>query len=93
MRKTTVAPKKPTNAKLRASTSPTTGDEATLSPIKEEDIQLPEVQGSSNTTSLTIDMEPLSDQQKEFFKSYLDDTRTHMEEERREIDVGRKEIL
>ncbi len=32
----------------------------------------------------TIDMEPLSDQQKEFFKSYLDDTRTHMEEERRE---------
>ena len=58
MRKTTAAPKKPTDAKLRASTSPLTTafDDAILSPIKEDDVQLPEVQGSGNTTSLTTGM-------------------------------------
>ncbi len=92
MRKNTVAPKKPsaTDAKLRASTSPMTGEDAILSPIKEETTEedfskLPEVQGSSDTTTLTMDnMEPLSDQQKDFFHSYLDDARNRMEEERRE---------
>ena len=84
MRKTTIAPKKPsaTDAKLRAST---TGDDANLSPIKEEDIELPEVQGSTNIPSLTSEtMEPLSDLQKDFFQSYLDKNRTRMEEDRRE---------
>jgi hypothetical protein len=95
MRKNTVAPKKTsaTDAKLRASTSPTTnpfGEDAILSPIKEETTEedfsrLPEVQGSSDTATLTTDnMEPLSDQQKDFFNSYLDDARNRMEEERRE---------
>ena len=93
MRKNTVAPKKPsaTDAKLRASTSPLTGEDANLSPIKEETTEedffkLPEVQGSSDTKELTGDslMEPLSDQQKDFFQSYLDDARNRMEEERRE---------
>ena len=98
MRKNTVAPKKPsaTDAKLRASTSPLTGEDANLSPIKEEATEedfskLPEVQGSSDTAALTTDsMEPLSDQQKDFFHSYLDDARNRMEEERRD---GRKKIL
>ena len=92
MRKNTVAPKKTsaTDAKLRASTSPMTGEDAILSPIKEETTEddfakLPEVQGSSDTATLTIDnMEPLSDQQKDFFHSYLDDACNRMEEERRE---------
>jgi hypothetical protein len=67
-----------------------TGEDAILSPIKEETTEedfskLPEVQGSSDTTTLTMDnMEPLSDQQKDFFHSYLDDARNRMEEERRE---------
>jgi hypothetical protein len=73
------------NAKLRASTSPMTVDDATLSPIKEEDNTLPEVQGSSDNTSLTMaDMEPLSDQQKDFLNSCLDDTRNRLEAEQRE---------
>ena len=84
MRKTTtIAPKKPsaTDAKLRA---PTTED-TTLSPIKEEDSQLPEVQGSSNTDSNTLEsMEPLSELQKDFFQSCLQDNNHRMEEDRRE---------
>ncbi len=83
MRQTTIATKKPstTDAKFRASTT----DDANLSPIKEEDIQMPEVQGSSNTPSLTSEsMEPLSDLQKDFFQSYLDENRNRMEEDRRE---------
>jgi hypothetical protein len=68
MRKNTVAPKKPsaTNAKLRASTSPTLGEDAILSTIKEETTEddfskVPEVQGSSDTATLTMDnMEPES---------------------------------
>ena len=95
MRKNTVAPKKTsaTDAKLRASTSPTTnpfGEDAILSPIKEETTEedfsrLPEVQGSSDTATLTTEtMDPLSEQQKDFFQSYLDDARNRMEEERRE---------
>ena len=61
MRSNKVATKKPsaTDAQLRASTSPMTGAEAILSPIKEEDVTLPEVQGSSDNKSLTMDMEPL----------------------------------
>ena len=84
MRKTTIAPKNPsaTDAKLRAST---TGDDAILSPIKEEDSEIPEVQGSTSTPSLTPEsMESLSDLQKDFFQSYLDEHRARMEEDRRE---------
>ena len=89
MRKTTtIAPKKPsaTDAKLKASTT----EDPTLSPIKEEESQMPEVQGSSNamdsnTPSLTSEsMEPLSDLQKDFFQSCLDDNRNRMAEDRRE---------
>ncbi len=61
-----------------------TSEGAILSPIKEEDITLPEVQGSSDNKLLTLDMEPLSEQQKEFLQSCLDDTRNRPEEERRE---------
>ena len=88
MRKTTIAPKKPSTNDAQA--RPSTTDDATLSPIKEEDIQMPEVEGSSNTMdsttpSLTSEsMEPLSDLQKDFFQSYLDDNRNRMEEDRRE---------
>jgi hypothetical protein len=87
MRKNTVAPKKPsaTNAKFRASTSPTRDEDANLSPIKEEDMTMPEVQGSSDNKSLTMeDMEPLSAQQTEFLNSCLDDTRNRLEAEQRE---------
>ena len=84
MRKTTtIAPKKPsaTDAKLRASTT----EDNTLSPIKEEDSQIPEVQGSSNTDSTTLEsMEPLSELQKDFFQSCLQDNNHRMEEDRRE---------
>jgi hypothetical protein len=47
---------------------------------------MPEVQGSIDNKKLTIDdpMEPLSDQQKDFLKSCLDDTRNRLEEEKRE---------
>ena len=94
MRKTTAAPKKPTDAKLRASTSPTTAfDDANLSPIKEEDVQLPEVQGSDNTTSLTTGMEPFSDQQKDYFKSCLEDAQYRMENERRLERTGYEETI
>ena len=88
MRKTTIAPKKPSTNDAKA--RPFTTDDATLSPIKEEDIHMPEVEGSSNTMdsttpSLTSEsMEPLSDLQKDFFQSYLDDNRNRMEEDRRE---------
>ena len=91
MRKNTIAPKKPsaTDAKLRASTSP--GEEAILSPIKEENTEddfskLPEVQGSSVTKSLTGDslMEPLSEQQQDFLQSCIDDTRNRLEAEQRD---------
>jgi hypothetical protein len=53
---------------------------------EEDFLKLPEVQGSSDTKDLTGGslMEPLSDQQKDFFHSYLDDARNRMEEERRE---------
>ena len=82
MRKTTtIAPKKPsaTDAKLRASTT----EDNTLSPIKEEDSQIPEVQGSSNTDSSTTleSMEPLSELQKDFFQSCLQDNNHRMEED------------
>ena len=95
MRKTTAAPKKPTDAKLRASTSPLTTafDDAILSPIKEEDVQLPEVQGSGNTTSLTTGMEPFSDQQKDYFKSCLEDAQYRMENERRLERTGYEETI
>jgi hypothetical protein len=93
MRKNTVAPKKPsaTDAKLRASTSPLTGEDANLSPIKEEATEedfskLPEVQGSSDTQGLTGDslMEPLNDQQKDFLQSCIDSTRNRLEAEQRD---------
>jgi hypothetical protein len=91
MRKSTVVPKRPSanDAKLQASTSPTRDENTNLSTIKEEDLTMPEVQGSSDIhtlhTSLTMeDMEPLSAQQKEFFRSCLDDTRNRLEAEQRE---------
>ena len=93
MRKNTVAPKKPsaTDAKLRASTSPLAGDDAILSPIKEETTTedfstLPEVQGSSDTQGLTGEdlMDPLSEQQKNFLQSCIDDTRNRLEAEQRD---------
>ncbi len=98
MRKNTVAPKKPstTDAKLRASTSPLAGDDATLSPIKEETTTedfstLPEVQDTSDTQGLTGEglMDPLSDQQKEFLQSCINDT----PKSPRSRATGRKEIL
>ena len=91
MRKNTSAPKKPsaTDAKPRASTSP--GGEDILSPIKEENTEddfskLPEVQGSSVAQGLTGDglMEPLSEHQKEFLQSCIDDTRTRLEAAQRD---------
>jgi hypothetical protein len=91
MRKNTIVPKKPsaTDAKLRASSSP--GEEAILSPIQEENkeddfSQLPEVQGSSVAQGLTGDgqMEPLSEQQKEFLQPCIADTRNRLEAEQRE---------
>ncbi len=90
MRKNTIAPKKPsaTDTKLRASTSP--GEEAILSPIKEVNTEddfskLLEVQGSSVAQGLTGDglMEPLSEQQKDFLQSCIDDTRNRLEAEQR----------
>ena len=93
MRKNTVAPKKPsaTDAKLRASTSPLAGEDANLSPIKEETTTedfstLPEVQGSSDTQGLTGEslMEPLNDQQKDFLQSCIDSTRNRLEAEQRD---------
>ena len=91
MRKNTSAPKKPsaTDAKPRASTSP--GGEDILSPIKEENTEddfskLPEVQGSSVAQGITGDglMEPLSEQQKEFLQSCIDDTRNRLEAAQRD---------
>ncbi len=91
MRKNTIVPKKPstTDAKLRASTSP--GEEAILSPINEENTEddfskLPEVQGFSVAQGLTGDglMEPLSEQQKDFLQSCIDDTRNRLEAEQRD---------
>ena len=88
-----------TDAKLRASTTEdmraSTTEDTSLSPIKEEDShkedsQMPEVLGSSNTMdpntpSHTLEsMEPLSDLQKVFFQSCLDDNRNRMAEDRRE---------
>ncbi len=93
MRKNTVAPKKPsaTDAKLRASTSPLAGEDANLSPIKEETSTedfstLPEVQASSDTQGLTGEslMEPLNDQQKDFLQSCIDSTRNRLEAEQRD---------
>ena len=90
MRKNTIVPKKPSATDVkRASTSP--GEEAILSPINEENTEddfskLPEVQGFSVAQGLTGDglMEPLSEQQKDFLQSCIDDTRSRLEAEQRD---------
>ena len=47
---------------------------------------MPEVQGSIDNKTLTIDdpMKPLSDQQKDFLQFCIDDTRNRLEAEQRE---------
>jgi hypothetical protein len=89
--KATLASKKPsaTEAKLRS--SPLMVGENLLCPIKEENKEddfstLPEVQGSSDTKDLTGDgiMEPLSEQQKDFLRSCIEDTRNRLEADKRD---------
>ena len=87
--KATLASKKPTEAKPRS--SPLEVGDHLLSPItednKEEDFStLPEVQGSSDTKDLTgADiMEPLSELQKDFLRSCIEDNRNRLEAEQRD---------
>jgi hypothetical protein len=74
--------------------------DALLSPIQEDNeeddlLTMPEIQGSIDNKTLTIDdsMEPLSDQQKDFLQSFIDDTRYRMEAEQWEERTFYEEAL